>query len=160
MCKARPYVCVRLYRKLLSELAKMLTKREFPRLKLAASALCALLALAGVEPNHAQAQPQPSQTVSLSRGASTTIWLRENPSTGFNWRLATAQSTNLAIVRVIDRGYQAGQSGLIGAPGSHRWEIKARASGTAGVVFTYARPWEHKPPAETHVIQVHVTRGR
>ena len=157
MYKAGPYVCPRLYRKLLSELAKMLTKREFPRLKLAASALCAILAL---EPNCAQAQPQPSQTVSLSRGASTTILLRENPSTGFGWRLDTAQSTNLAIVHVIDRGYQAGQSGLIGAPGSHRWEIKARARGTAGVVFTYARPWEHKPPAETHLVQVHVTRGR
>ena len=84
--------------------------------------------------------------------------LRENPSTGFKWRLNTAQSTNLAIIRVIDRGYQAAQSGLIGAPGSHRWEIEARAPGTASVVFTYARPWEHKPPAQTHVVQVSIAR--
>ena len=137
----------------------MLTKTEFSHPKLAAAILCALLALAGVTPARAQAQPQTTQTVSLSPGASTTIVLRENPSTGFKWRLNTAQSTNLAIVRVIDRGYQAGQSGLIGAPGSHRWEIKARAPGTASVVFTYARPWEHKPPAETHVVQVHIARG-
>jgi predicted secreted protein len=82
--------------------------------------------------------------------------LRENPSTGFKWRLNKAQSTHLGIVHVIDRGYQAGQNGLIGAPGSRRWEITARAPGTASAVFTYARPWEHRPPAETHVVRVNI----
>jgi inhibitor of cysteine peptidase len=134
----------------------MRTQTAFAAPKLAASILCAFLALAGVALARAQAQPQTSQTVSLSPGASTTIVLLENPSTGFKWRLDTAQSTNLAIVRVIDRGYQAGQSGLIGAPGSHRWEIEARAPGTASVVFTYARPWEYNPPAETHMVQVSI----
>jgi inhibitor of cysteine peptidase len=86
--------------------------------------------------------------------------LRENPSTGFKWRLDTAQSTDLAVVRVIDRGYQAGQSGLIGAPGAHQWEIKARAPGNATIVLSYARPWESRPPAETHVVQVHIRRDR
>jgi inhibitor of cysteine peptidase len=137
----------------------MLTKIEFSHPKLAAAVLCTLLALAGVTPAPAQPQPQTTQTISLSPGASTTIVLRDNPSTGFKWRLNTAQSTNLAVVRVIDRGYQAGQSGLIGAPGSHHWEIKARVPGSASVVFTYARPWEHKPPAETHVVQVNIARG-
>jgi inhibitor of cysteine peptidase len=137
----------------------MLTKIEFSHPKLAAAVLCTLLALAGVTPAPAQPQPQTTQTISLSPGASTTIVLRDNPSTGFKWRLNTAQSTNLAVVRVIDRGYQAGQSGLIGAPGSPHWEIKARVPGSASVVFTYARPWEHKPPAETHVVQVNIARG-
>ncbi|MGA8612759.1 MAG: protease inhibitor I42 family protein [Xanthobacteraceae bacterium] len=134
-------------------------KAKFFRAKFAASVFCGLLALARLTPPGAQTQPQTNQTVSLSPGASTTIVLRENPSTGFKWRLDTALSTNLAIIRLIDRGYQAAQSGLIGAPGSHRWEIKARAPGTASVVFAYARPWEHGPPAETHVIQVNVARG-
>jgi inhibitor of cysteine peptidase len=138
----------------------MLTKTEFSHPKLTATVLCTLLALAAVTPAPAQAPPQTTQTVSLSPGASTTIVLRENPSTGFKWRLNTAQSTNLAIVRVIDRGYQAGQSSLIGAPGSHRWEIKARAPGLATIAFTYARPWESRPPAETHVVQVHIRRAR
>jgi predicted secreted protein len=69
-----------------------------------------------------------------------------------------ARSTELSIIRIIDRGYRAGQVGLIGAPGLHRWEIKARAPGTASVAFAYARPWEHKPPAETHFVQVNVSR--
>jgi inhibitor of cysteine peptidase len=101
---------------------------------------------------------QTTQTVALSPGASTTIVLRENPSTGFRWRLNTEQSTYLGLVRVIDRGYQAGQSGLIGAPGTHCWEIEARTRGTASVVFTYARLWERKLPAETHVVQVNIAR--
>lgn len=136
----------------------MLTKTEYSHPKLPAAVLCTLLAVAGVTPAHAQAQPQTIQIVSLSPGASTTIVLRENPSTGFRWRLNLARSTNLAIIRVTDRGYQAAASGLIGAPGSHRWEIKARAPGDASVVFIYTRSWEHKPPAETHVVQVNVSR--
>ncbi len=134
----------------------MSAQTKFAGPKLAAFILCALLAPAGATPAAAHTRPQASQTVSLSPGASTTIVLQENPSTGFKWRLNKAQSTHLGIVHVIDRGYQAGQNGLIGAPGSHIWEVTARAPGIASVVFTYARPWEHRPPAETHVIQVNI----
>jgi inhibitor of cysteine peptidase len=158
MSKGNPYVCPRSYRTLLSEFAKMPPQTKFAGPKLAASIFCALLALAEVAP--AQAQSQTSQSVSLSRDGSTSIMLRENPSTGFRWRLNKAQSTNLAIVGVIDRGYRAAQSGLIGAPGSHRWEISARATGNAKVVFTYARPWELASPAEIHVVEVTISRRR
>ena len=136
----------------------MLTKTNFSHPKFPAIVLCTLLMLTEVTPARAQAEPQTTQTVSLRPGVSTTIALRENPSTGFKWRLDMTRSTDLSIIRVIDRGYRAGQIGLIGAPGSHRWEIKARAPGTASVTFTYARPWEHKPPAETHFVQVNVSR--
>jgi inhibitor of cysteine peptidase len=138
----------------------MLTKTEFSHATLATAVLCAFIALAGVTLARAQAQPPTTQSVSLSRSALTTIVLRENPSTGFKWALNTAQSTNLAIFHVIDRGYQAGQSRLIGAPGTRRWTIKARASGSATIVFTYARPWESGPPAETHVVHVRVGHAR
>jgi len=134
----------------------MVTKREFRRGKLAASAVCSVLALAGVAPASAQVQPQTTQIVSLLPGESTTITLRENASTGYRWQLNPARSTNLAIVHVVDRGYQAGQSGLIGAAGSHGWEIEAVSAGSASIMFTFARPWEHEPPAETYVVQVTV----
>jgi inhibitor of cysteine peptidase len=136
----------------------MLTNIKFSHPKLPTSALCILLALTGVTPAGAQAQSQTTQTVSLSPGASTSVVLRENPSTGFKWRLNTAQSTRLSIVRILDRGYQAAGSGLIGAPGSHRWEIKARTPGVASIAFSYARPWEHKPPAEIHFVEVNIWR--
>jgi len=136
----------------------MLTKREFSHPRLLAAVLCTLLALTRATSVHAQAQAQTSQSVSLWPGASTTIVLRENPSTGFRWRLDITRSTHLSIIRIIDRGYRAGQTGLIGAPGSHRWDIKARAPGAASVAFIYARSWERKPPAETHFVQVNVSR--
>jgi predicted secreted protein len=119
-----------------------------------------LLAQIGVAPSGAQAASPSNETVSLSVGAAKTIVLIENPSTGYRWQLDTAQSSNLAIVRVIDTGYQAGRNGLIGAPGSHRWQIEARAPGTASIVFVYSRPWEHGAPAETHVVEVNVTPGQ
>jgi inhibitor of cysteine peptidase len=136
----------------------MLMETDFSRPKLPAAVLCILLTLTGLTPARAQAQSQTTQTVSLRPGVSTTIALRENPSTGFGWRLDTARSTDLSIIRVIDRGYHAGQIGLIGAPGAHRWEIRARAPGVASITFIYERPWEHKPPAETHFVQVNVSR--
>jgi inhibitor of cysteine peptidase len=136
----------------------MLTKINFSHPKFPAIVLCTLLIMTGVKPACAQAEPQTTQTVSLRPGVSTTIALRENPSTGFKWRLDMTRSTDLSIIRIIDRGYRAGQTGLIGAPGTHRWEIKGRAPGTASIAFTYARPWEHKPPAETHFVQVNVSR--
>jgi predicted secreted protein len=136
----------------------MLARTNISHPMFPAIVLCTLLMLTGVTPARAQAQPQTTQFVSLRSGVSTTIALRENPSTGFRWQLDVTRSTDLSIIRVIDRGYRAGQTGLIGAPGARRWEIKARAPGTASVAFTYARPWEHKPPAETHFVQVNISR--
>jgi len=136
----------------------MLTKKEFSHPKLSAAVLCTLFTLTGVALDRAQAQPQTTQIVSLRPGVSATIMLRENPSTGFKWRVDAARSTHLSIIRVVDRGYHAGKIGFIGAPGSHRWDIKAQAAGTASVAFSYARSWEHKPPAETHFVQVNVWR--
>jgi inhibitor of cysteine peptidase len=137
----------------------MLTKAKFACTILAAAALVALPLALGIKPARAQAPMQVNQTVSLSTGGSTTIVLSENPTTGFKWRIDTGQSANLAIVQVIDGGYQTGQSGLMGAPGSHHWQIKAHAAGTAKIVFAYARSWEHVAPAQTYVVEVDVTRG-
>ncbi len=110
-------------------------------------------------PDLGQAQtPAPGEeTVSLSIGASTMVTLGENRSTGYSWRLETAQSTNLEIVRVIDRGYRAEASGLLGAAGSHRWQITARAAGTARVVFTYSRSWQKGDITATKAVDVTVT---
>ena len=90
-----------------------------------------LLVQIGVMPAGAQAASQSNEAVSLSVGASETIVLSENPASGYMWQLDTAQSSNLAIVRVIDTGYQPSQSGQMGGAGSHWWQIEARVPGTA-----------------------------
>jgi inhibitor of cysteine peptidase len=100
------------------------------------------------------------ETIRMSVGASEMIALSENPSTGYKWQLDRAHSSNLTIVRVIDVAYQPGQTGLIGAPGLHRWQIQARVPGTARIVFAYSRPWEQAAPAKSHSIEVNITRSQ
>ena len=119
-----------------------------------------LFAQIGVMPAGAQAVSQSSETISLSVGASETIALSEKPLTGYEWQLDTTQSSNLAIVRVIDVGYQPSQSGQMAAAGSHWWQIEARAAGTARIVFAYSRPSEHEAPAKSHAVEVNVTGGQ
>ena len=82
------------------------------RMSLRLSILSALLLVQiGVMPAGAQAASQSNETIALSVGASETIALSEKPSTGYEWQLDTTQSSNLAIVRVVDAGYQAVQGG-------------------------------------------------
>jgi predicted secreted protein len=118
------------------------------------------LAQIGLVAADAHAASRSNRTLSLSVGASKTIVLSENPSTGYAWQVDTAGSSNLAIVRVNDAGYQPAQNGLIGAPGSHRWQIEAQAPGIARIVFAYARAWEHVAPAKSHSVEVNVAQGR
>lgn len=135
----------------------MIARAQSRRVAVAVAILALPLLLAGPAPGQTQTPSPDEGKVSLSVGASTTIVLGENRSTGYAWRLDPAKSTNLAIVRVIDRGYRAEESGLLGAAGSHRWQITARAAGTARVVFTYARSWESGAPATTKTVDVTVT---
>ena len=124
-------------------------------------ALSALLfAQIGILPAGAQAVSRSNETIALSVGASETIALGENPSTGYEWQLSTTQSSNLAIVGVVDVGYQPSQSGQMAAAGSHWWQIEARAPGTARVVFAYSRPGEHAAPAKSHTVEVNITGGQ
>ncbi len=120
----------------------------------------AALVLAEIGATPAGAQPS-KEAITMSVGASKLIVLSENPSTGYKWQLNASQSSNLTIVRVIDAGYNPGQSGLIGAPGSHRWQMQARAAGRARIVFAYSRPWERGAPlAKRHVVEVNITNGQ
>jgi inhibitor of cysteine peptidase len=141
----------------------MVATAKSQRLIVAAKAILALLfvllgpALGPINLGQAQTPAPGEETVSLAVGASTMITLGENRSTGYSWRLETAQSTNLEIVRVIDRGYRAEESGLLGAAGSHRWQITARAAGTARVVFTYSRSWQKGDITATKAVDVTVT---
>jgi inhibitor of cysteine peptidase len=84
------------------------------------------------------------QTLTLAVGQQATIALEENPSTGYRWNVDAAASSNLSILRIDDRGFSenAGGKRLLGAPGVHRWSIKATRAGSANVTSVYRRPWE------------------
>jgi inhibitor of cysteine peptidase len=127
------------------------------RLSIAAALL---LALTGAMPAGAQTMSQSSENIRVSIGATRTITLKENPSTGYQWHINVAQSSNLAAVRISDAGYQAGARHLMGAPGMHLWRVEGRAQGVARIMFDYSRPWEHVAPIRRHAVQVEITQSR
>ena len=116
-----------------------------------------LLALIASVPAGAQ---ESGAAIRLTVGAAKTITLQENPSTGFKWRINTAQSSNLAAVQIDDMGYAPGPGDAPGSPGVHRWRIGAKAPGLAQLVFEYARPWEQVAPARRHTVRVKIARSR
>lgn len=117
-----------------------------------------LLALLLPMPVGAEATSQSSETIQLAVGAEKPITLSENPSAGYSWHIDKAESSNLAAVRISDAGYHPGASHLIGAPGTHSWQIEALAPGKARIVFDYFRSWEHFAPARRHTVEVEITQ--
>jgi inhibitor of cysteine peptidase len=97
---------------------------------------------------------QAAEVVRLAPGASTTIQLVENPSTGYSWRLDAEASEGLDHLAIVDNGHTRGAA-MPGAPGTHRWTIRAVSPGEASVVFVYQRPWE-PAPIETRQVTISI----
>jgi inhibitor of cysteine peptidase len=93
-----------------------------------------------------------AETLRLRLGASRTLRLTENPSTGYSWRLDTAASKELNRVAVSDAGHKRA-AGTPGAPGERLWIIRGVAPGAATIAFAYQRPWE-PAPVETRRVDV------
>ncbi|HEY3274951.1 MAG TPA: protease inhibitor I42 family protein [Methanocella sp.] len=64
-------------------------------------------------------------TITLHKGDRLNISLQENPTTGFTWDITSTQGINVLASQFIP-----GQSGLIGAPGTHVWTLEASRNGT------------------------------
>jgi inhibitor of cysteine peptidase len=78
------------------------------------------------------------QTQEAALGQTVEICLKENPTTGFRWRMAQAGGPVGALLRDdFEPGRQAP-----GQPGTHRWQFKAVAAGSELVRFVYRRSWE------------------
>jgi inhibitor of cysteine peptidase len=106
------------------------------------------------------AQTSAAETRSLPRGASYTLKLQGNPSTGYRWRLDAANSENAAILKIDDLGYGnsdplTGDKPRVGAPAPYRFRITGVSEGTAKLVFEYVQPWVGKPgKIEEHTVHV------
>lgn len=102
------------------------------------------------------------ESLRLAPGESAMIVLRENPSTGYRWRVDREASSDLSILRIGDDGFATDggerNPALVGAPGVHRWTVEALARGRARIEFVSERPWE-KRPIERHGVTVVVGEG-
>lgn len=94
--------------------------------------------------------------VTLAPGASATISLEENVTTGYAWRYDPAHSIDPGCVTIEDLGH-APRSGdpAIGAAGLRRWRLTGAVRGRAELRFVYQRPWE-KHSVREHVVAVDV----
>jgi inhibitor of cysteine peptidase len=99
-----------------------------------------------------------AEALKLSPGASVPIELTENPSTGYSWRIDAVASVGLDHVVIADGGHRRGAT-MPGAPGVHRWTVRAASPGATTIVFAYQRPWE-PAPVETRQVSILVRRGR
>jgi inhibitor of cysteine peptidase len=83
------------------------------------------------------------QTLEAAPGQTVEICLKENPTTGFRWRMAPAGGpAGTLLGDVFEPGRQAP-----GQPGIHRWQLKVAATGSGPVRFVYRRTWEEDSAA-------------
>ncbi|AHB50120.1 hypothetical protein W911_08580 [Hyphomicrobium nitrativorans NL23] len=99
----------------------------------------------------------------VSVGATTTLELDGNPSTGYRWVLDVAASENTEIVTVEDAGYakpatEPGKRPVLGAPSKQRFQVTGVASGEAMLVFYYVRSGD-EAPSKTQEFLVEVIGG-
>ena len=99
-----------------------------------------------------------SGPVSVTVGDTVAVMLPANPSTGFQWEVATAPDVRV-LAASGDMVYTPTtlQSPMPGAGGSASFRFRAVAAGTTGITLVYRRIWEiGVPPADTVTVAVTV----
>ena len=88
------------------------------------------------------ATPAITQTTHLAVGATLTIDLCSNATTGYGWEPPTVADP--AVVTVVSSAYEAPAAAsppVVGAAGRQVVTIKGLAAGTTTVAMTYGQPW-------------------
>ena len=96
--------------------------------------------------------------VALTVGGRATIELATNPTTGYQWELATEPDTT--IVSVVSDEYTAAEAadGMVGTGGIQKVVLQGVAAGTTTIELRYVRPWEtDRSGAETATFAVTVS---
>ena len=76
-------------------------------------------------------------TITVKHGDVFNVTLAENPSTGYAWNVSATSG-----LTVVDCDVVASQSGLVGSPGVHVWQVTASGAGDQQFSGIYKRPWE------------------
>jgi inhibitor of cysteine peptidase len=86
------------------------------------------------------------------------ITLSSNPSTGYEWQVASV--SNPDMVRFVDSQYIHPESELLGAAGKQVLTFNALQEGNTTIQLEYVRPWETGvPPVSIYVAEVVVENG-
>jgi inhibitor of cysteine peptidase len=119
---------------------------------------CAALNASGAAGNNevAVGNAEDGQQIELRQGQILVVTLDSNPTTGYSWALAAADTATLAQVgEPVYRGPDEQKTPLVGAGGSETFRFTASAVGSTTLRLEYRRPWEKdQPAAQTYTLQV------
>jgi inhibitor of cysteine peptidase len=87
-------------------------------------------------------------TISLEKGETFYLRLKENPTTGYSWQLNLSQGLSLVSDRYDPPESKEGEEPIVGAGGVHLWKIKADSEGNQQVTAIYKRSWENETGTE------------
>lgn len=87
-------------------------------------------------------------TISLEKGETFYLRLKENPTTGYSWQLNLSQGLNNVSEKYYPPESKEGEEPIVGAGGVHQWEIKADSEGNQQVTAIYKRSWENETGTE------------
>ncbi len=93
-------------------------------------------------------------SLTAEKGATLTIRLEGNPSTGYGWE-ASEISPNLTL---IEKRFEDTRTDpqLVGAPGIFVFTFKALEVGMGSVRLDYLRPWEKTAPIKSETYRIRV----
>ncbi|WEK41333.1 MAG: protease inhibitor I42 family protein [Candidatus Brevundimonas colombiensis] len=107
-------------------------------------------ALSAGAPVHAGAAADPAPVVLseadavkpavLPVGATSTLRLESNPSTGFGWQVLEARNLRVEEPFAIEQAPASGVP-IVGAPGTAVIRITPRGKGSASLALVYKQPW-------------------
>ncbi len=91
-------------------------------------------------------------TVEMNVGDMLQVTLEGNPTTGYDWEMASGDA---AVLEQLGASTYKADSDLMGAGGQVTLRFKAVAAGQTTLQLVYHRPWEtDEPPAETFEVTV------
>jgi len=101
-------------------------------------------------------QAQNQGKVRVKKDASFQVLLNANPTTGFDWRILSYDST---IIEVKHKSFIKSYTQRMGAPGKQVFKFKAIAAGATDLRLIYVRPWERATSeADSFRVQIIVPR--
>lgn len=97
------------------------------------------------------------QTIDLPVGQVMELRLKENPTTGYRWRINQDGSPSCRISDAPSQPAIPGMPSMPGAGSTHVWRIEGAQVGLCSIEMQYIRPWEtDRPPAMTFGVRIRV----
>jgi len=97
------------------------------------------------------AEQNSSTAITLPVGSTTTIELKENPTTGYAWNVTLTPGLKIETDSYIMDNTSTDR---VGVGGTHRWVVRGVSAGKQTFSAIYKRPWEPTTGNETAFTEI------